>query len=168
MYLDKKLWQRFISLLFISILTASLSYAALKSPNEQQASHLLKLSQWMIWPDSVFEAPTTPFRICILGNVLGFDTRVLYQTVNQRTTIVLPINDIKQANVCHILFISQSEQYNLTTILVYVQQYPILTVSDIEDFIVQGGMVQFYNRGNQVRLMFDPQTVYDVGITPQI
>jgi hypothetical protein len=154
--------------LFISILTASLSYAALKSPNEQQASHLLKLSQWMIWPDSVFEAPTTPIRICILGNVAGFDSQILYQKVNQRTTLVLPINDFKSANVCHILFISQSEQNNLTTILAYTQQYPILTVSDIEDFIVQSGMIQFYNRGNQVRLMFDPQTIYDVGITPQI
>jgi hypothetical protein len=60
---DKKLWQQIIGLLSIIIITGSLNCAALESLNEQQASHLFKLSQWMIWLDSVFETPTSPIRM---------------------------------------------------------------------------------------------------------
>jgi hypothetical protein len=165
----------FINLLLVGILTVSLSYAFVPLVNESQAkaSHLLRFFKEMSWPDSAFDNVDTPIRICLLGESLNhFEPLLLDQRVKGRTIKVLHFletwYDLTKVDSCHLLFISQSEQQYLSQILLYTQHYPILTVSDIEDFVLEGGMIQFYKHGNKVRFMFDPQTIEEVGIIVQI
>jgi len=64
------------------------------------------------------------------------------------------------------LFISRSEQTRLATILDHAQQRSILTVSDMEDFVIHGGMIQLYSRNNQVRFFIDPEILKEVELVP--
>jgi hypothetical protein len=163
----------FINLLSVCVLTGSLSYAAVPFFNEYQAkaNYLLRFTEVMSWPSTAFKNADTPIRICLLGKESHnhFDSLLLGETKKGRTIKVLDLNtNLTHVHTCHLLFISQSEQPLLHDILAYTQHYPILTVSEIEDFVVEGGMIQFYKRDNQVRFMLDPQTIEEVGIIVQI
>ena len=164
-----------INLLLVGILSISLSYAAVPFFNEYQAKadYLFRFTEVMSWPDSAFENADTPIRICLLGQSLNhFDSIFLDQTVKGRTLKILHFletwYDLREVDTCHLLFIGQSEQPELPKILAYTQHYPILTVSEIEDFVLEGGMIQFYKRGNQMRFMLDPQTIEEAGIIIKI
>ncbi|RKZ51724.1 MAG: hypothetical protein DRR16_32465 [Candidatus Parabeggiatoa sp. nov. 3] len=165
----------FINLLLVCVLTGSLSYAAVPFFNEYQAkaNYLLRFSEIMSWPSTAFNNADTPIRICLLGESLNhFEALLLDQRVKGRTIKVLHFLEtwynLKELDICHILFISQSEQPLLSNILAYTQHSPILTVSEIEDFVLEGGMIQFYKRDNQVRFMLDPETIEEAGIIIQI
>lgn len=148
---------------------SSLTYAALPTPREYQvkAVYLFNFSKFMTWPDWVFNSPQAPIRICVLGKnpFDNFDKLVRGKKIRRRPVVVQYLRDYRTANICHTLFVSKSEEGNQATILAYVQQYPIVTVSDIKRFVTRGGMIQFYIRDNKVRFMIDPQTVQRAGIS---
>ena len=49
------------------------------------------------------------------------------------------------------LFISTSEQGQLSGVMAALGTAPVLTVADIPDFVKQGGMIQFVLDGNTVK-----------------
>lgn len=65
----------------------------------------------------------------------------------QITTLSRTYSTIEMRS-CHILFIGQSEQEQLPTILSSIQSLSILTISDIENFALQGGVIELY-KGEQ-------------------
>ncbi len=158
---------------FVSTLTYSLSCAALPYNYESlmKETYLCNFSRLMTWPNSAFESLHAPIRICVLGKtsfVEDFDHRVKEQKINGRAIKVQHLSDLTQANTCHTLFISQSETEKLADILAYTQQYPILTVAHIDDFAVQGGMIQFYELRNTIHFLVDYQRVGEAGLTISI
>lgn len=162
-----------LNLFLICVLTGSLSCATLPYNYESlmKETYLCNFSRLMAWPKSAFESPHAPIRICVLGKtpfVEDFDLRVKGKEINGRTIKVQHLGDFKQANTCHTLFISQSEKEKLAEILAYTQQYPILTVGHIDDFVTQGGMIQFYDLRNTIRFLVDFETVDEAGITISI
>ncbi|MEK8015696.1 MAG: YfiR family protein [Candidatus Parabeggiatoa sp.] len=162
-------WKWGITLCLLTVLIGSLTYAAvLLTPKEYQvkAVYLFNFSKFINWPASAFDNSRTPIRICVLGKnpFEDFDRLVKGKKVQKRRITVEHLSDYRQANRCHILFVSKSEKGNQAAILAYTQQYPILTVSDIRNFVVRGGMIQFYIRGRKVRFMIDPDTVQEAGI----
>ena len=61
------------------------------------------------------------------------------------------IDSVQQARSCDILFVSTSEDDDLGRDLDELHDAPVLTVSDIPDFVTRGGIVQFVLVGNRVR-----------------
>ncbi len=57
-------------------------------------------------------------------------------------------HDIKE---CHVLFISKSEAENLHKILAVIQNEPVLTVSDIDNFCDKGGMINLITVDNKIQ-----------------
>ena len=52
---------------------------------------------------------------------------------------------------CRILFIDSSERSQLTHTLAALADAPVLTVSEIPDFLSRGGIIQFVLREDRVR-----------------
>ncbi len=152
------------------VLVGSLTYAAvLLTPKEYQvkAVYLFNFSKFTRWPDTVFNSPQTPIRICVLGKnpFNNFEILVKDKIVKNRKVTVEQLDSFRKSSRCQILFVSKSEQGNQAAILAYTKQYPILTVSDIKNFVVRGGMVQFYFRGRKVRFMIDPNILKKAGLS---
>jgi hypothetical protein len=59
---------------------------------------------------------------------------------------------VEEIKTCHVLFISRSEAERLEKILASLKGRNILTVSDIDDFAVHGGMIRFLIENNKIRL----------------
>jgi uncharacterized protein DUF4154 len=122
------------------------------SEYQVKAVFLFNFAQFIDWQPA---APQTPLLIGILGDD-PFGT-FLDETVRGERLGVRPIeirrySELKDIEGCNILFISRSERERVAQILAALQNRPILTVSDGEDFAQRGGMIQFVNDKNRIRL----------------
>lgn len=134
-----------------------------------KAVYLFNFAKFVTWPDEIFANAEESFHICVLGDdPFGekLDLAVKNEKVKKRPILLQRLHELSTNNTCHALFISRSEQLRLTTIFTYTQQRPILTVSDMEDFVLQGGMIQLYSRDNKVRFFIDPQTLREAKLVP--
>lgn len=116
---------------------------------------LFNFTQFVDWPTNAFASPSTPIVIGILGRD-PFDTAlesvVRDETVKGRRIRVERYSRVQEAQNCHLLFISSSETRKLRQILQQVRDRPILTVSEIEDFTQEGGMIRMFTEKARVRL----------------
>lgn len=135
-----------------------------------KAVYLYNFSFFMTWKKGEFaENPHAPFLYCVLGEN-PFDTQldlaIRNEKISGRPIQTKYLTQVEQSQTCQVIFISKSEQAKLQTILGYLKKYPILTVSDIPDFLEQGGMVKFYtNSRRQVRVAIDLVSLRNAELT---
>lgn len=156
------------SIIFIGMtMLTSHAYAISAKEYEIKAAFLYNLGSFISWPATTFKSIQDNFSICILGED-PFNQRLQSLTQDQQISghpiSVEQITSIQEAIRCQILFVSASEQENLPLIFKWLNGKPILTVSDIENFILSGGMLQFFKRENKIRLALDPEAISEVGL----
>ncbi len=144
------------------------TYAETLNQYQTKAVYLFNLALFLTWPNNTFKSPEQPFRLCILGkDPFGIELDIIIETekIDTHPVVVPRISTVQMSRHCQILFINQSEQNHLATILAYLNKRPILTVSDLKNFVKQGGMIQFFNTNkNQVGLIINPKTLKQSGI----
>ncbi len=94
------------------------------------------------------------FAICVLGQDpfgQSLDNAVRGENIGGSPLVVRRIAQPLDATGCRILFISSSESGQLPAILAAIGTAPVLTVSDIPDFVRQGGIIEFVPDGNRVK-----------------
>jgi len=156
-------------ILAITALCLSLPVFALDAAKEYEikAAFLFNLGSFITWPESAFENAATPFHICVLGtDPFGeiLDVITTDQTVSGHPVIIRRLHDIAEATHCEVVFISQSEQPRIQAIFNALSSQPVLTVSDMDDFVLRGGMVQFFPLNNKIRLMLAPEAFSEAGL----
>ncbi len=133
-----------------------------------KAVYLFNLTTFVNWPEELLHKNSdAPFRLCILGDdPFGerIDIVARGEDVEGHAIAVQRIRTVTEARACHIAFISQSESRQVPYIIDSLPK-GVLTVSDNDTFVKQGGMVEFYtNRDRQVRLAVDPNTLQEGGL----
>ncbi|MDX1980933.1 MAG: YfiR family protein [Bryobacteraceae bacterium] len=124
------------------------------SEREVKAAMLYNFTKFVEWPSGALGESGAPVTICVAGrDPFG---PALEQAVADRTAYGRPIRIAKASRVeelkgCHILYVSISERKYLSETLEAIAQPGVLTVSDIEDFTHQGGIVGFVLRDSKVR-----------------
>jgi hypothetical protein len=124
-----------------------------------KAAFLVNFMQFVTWPQSVFTNDDAPFYIGVLGDDpfgASLDQTVQGETVNHRKIIVQRLQRVEDCKDCQMVFVSRSEEKNLTVILAGLDSGPVLTVSEIRGFARQGGIINFYQEGNKVRFEINP------------
>jgi hypothetical protein len=122
------------------------------SEYQLKAVFLFNFSQFVDWQPA---AAQTPLLIGILGDdPFGtfLDETVRGERVGVRPIEIRRYRELSEIEACNILFISRSENERVGQILAALQNRPILTVSDGEEFAQRGGMIQFVNDKNRIRL----------------
>ena len=108
------------------------------------------------------------FEICVLGqDPFGptLDAAVSGEAIEQSQVKVRRLANAADSSSCRILFISSSEEPNLKKILSGLRKEPILTVSDIPQFVQRGGMIRFVAEDNRVRFEVNLSAAQDAGLT---
>ena len=113
---------------------------------------LYNLTKFVDWPPEAFKNEVSPFVLGIVGvNPFGAALETLKdKTVKGRKLVVRKLPRLENLDDCQILFISGSERGNLRAILSTLKNQTILTVSDIDHFANQGGMIGLVLTGNNV------------------
>ena len=74
------------------------------------------------------------------------------KSVQCRPILVRQIQTPEDSGKCHILFIGSSEKAGLVEILNRIKTKPVLTVGETDQFMEQGGVINFVKKEGKVRL----------------
>ena len=135
----------------LALLTpAGSSRAASPSVNESsqleyrvKAAFLYHLARFVEWPS---ERERGPIVIGVLGkDPFGsiLDSTVQGKTVSGRRLTVRRLDAVSEARSCHLVFVSSDQRRNLGAVLDQLESSSVLTVSELESFIEEGGMINF-------------------------
>jgi uncharacterized protein DUF4154 len=149
-------------------LCASGTVLAAPTPGQVEAVFLFNFTQFVDWPPQAFAGPSAPIVIGVLGSDpfgVSLDEVVRGEVVNSRPLVVHRAQHVEELADSQILFISRSERAHLAPILAALKGRNVLTVSDLEDFATEGGMICFVLMENKVRLRVNLEATKAAGLT---
>ena len=139
-------------------------------PTEHQikAAFLYNFAKFVDWPAAANASSDSPITIGVLGeNVFHDDiTTVIHgKNINNHPLQFHQCSSIEEATNCQILFISPSEQKHFTQIIEELHHASILTVSETDQFIEDGGMIDFVVVEKKVRFQINNDAAKKAGLT---
>ncbi len=122
--------------------------------HQVKAAFLYNFAKFVEWPPARFESALTPFVIGILGEDpfgADLDQTIKGKTVEGRPILVVRLRSDGPIPPCHLIFVSNSEQKRLRTVLDSLKNTGTLTVGESDRFCPAGGMIGFKMASNKVR-----------------
>jgi hypothetical protein len=137
------------------------------SEYEVKAAYLYNFGRFVEWPPDVPLGPADTFTICVMGRDpfgSALDTTISGEKIGGKTVVARRIAGSGEATDCRILFVSSSEDKQVKEILSTLGKQRVLTVSDMPQFIQQGGMVQFILVDARVRFEINLAATREAGL----
>jgi YfiR/HmsC-like len=152
-------WHRAAAIATLALMACIFTPSTLaqNSPPTQfdvEAAYLYRFGNFVQWPPDAHAGGSKQFPICVLGrDPFGstLDAMLKGSEINGIPIIAKRVTSAKDTAGCRILYLSSSETRRLDTDLAGLGDNPVLTVSDIPDFAVHGGMIQFVLIDQRVR-----------------
>jgi hypothetical protein len=129
------------------------SVAAAVSEADTKAALIIKIGKFVRWPNAAFASSGGTLRLCIVGRDdfgQSVDSLAGQRLQGKTITIARLANAAQSASDCRIVFISESEHDRLPALLSSIAGSPVLTISDMEGFASQGGMVGFATTASKI------------------
>jgi hypothetical protein len=170
---------KFLKILLLLLLCASAwLHPALAqkaaSEYEVKAAFLYNFIKFVEWPQKAFADKNAPYVIGILGNSDPFfddkalinylDQSVNGKSINERGLMVRRAERLLGLKDCHLIFVSKSERNRVRDILNGLRGSHVLTVSEVDGFCEQGGMINFTKQGDKVRFEINPAAAEAAGL----
>lgn len=110
-----------------------------------KAALLYKIARFVQWPDDAFRNNGNQIILGVLGkDPFGESLDILEnKLIKDKKIVIKRFQSIDDLAPSHILFISSSEKKQLDKILNTLQNQKVLTVSDTESFVQNGGIINF-------------------------
>jgi hypothetical protein len=103
----------------------------------------------------------------VLGqNVFGhyLEDTIRDKTVQNRPFVIKEFKSMDEAVHCHILFVTASMKDSLPSVIDNLHNASTLTVSDTDQFIKAGGMINFVIEDNKVRFQINDKAAKKAGL----
>jgi len=131
-----------------------------------KALFLYNFAKFVDWPAGTFPETNSPIIIGVLGKdrfgpILD---KTINQPLNGHPFVIRRFATVAEADGCHILFISDQETRRLDEILRSLKGRSILTVSEIENFARQGGLIQFITVDDKIRFLINNNAARSSGL----
>ena len=133
---------------------------------EIKAAYLYNFINYIDWPENAFPGPGGTITIGIVGQSefgAALDALNGKQT-RGRTVALKQITDTKDLAQCQIVFINASEKARLPELLAKLKDARVLSVSEIDGFAEQGGIINFISEQNKVRFEINPDAARRLGL----
>ncbi|HEX9002623.1 MAG TPA: YfiR family protein [Blastocatellia bacterium] len=122
---------------------------------EVKAAFLYNFAKFVEWPPEAFgSGGGTALIVGIIGDDpfgSAIDRTISGKTVNGRQLTIRRLKWGQNLKDCHVLFVSSSEQKRLPQILEILKGASVLTVSEMDQFSQQGGVIGFVMENSKVR-----------------
>lgn len=152
-----------VCVIFIIQIVNIINVLADSSSNKEhdvKAVFLYNFTNFIRWPETVL-TPASTINLCTIGESQVADSLKAVVAGGEKTSknpvVLQRLKSRDDLSDCHIVFVSRTEQDNYSRILSNLLQKPILTIGESEDFIEQGGIIEFYLENNRVRLKISVQ-----------
>ncbi len=141
---------------------SSTAFAEARTEYKVKAAFLYHFVQFAEWPDQAFSQKESQIQICNYGEnsfdgllVKTFDGK----TVNARRFHVQPHVSMAEIKDCHVLFVNQSVDMAKKDVQRLLKQSHALLVGETDDFLKNGGMIQFYHADKKIRFAVNPDSL---------
>jgi hypothetical protein len=123
--------------------------------------------KYTTWPDD--SAHKQRLRICLFGgDPLNGNLDLLNGKTAQQSVIEISnVDGINEMADCSLVFINRNSQNSLQEILAFLKDKHVLTISDIDQFAKQGGMVEMTMEDQRVTLYINKQALDRAGLSIQ-
>lgn len=160
---------KLVSLLLLGgLLSGAASWRApAQTANEYQvkAAFLYNFAKFIEWPAEVFS--NGQLVVGLVGDdPFGgmIDQTISGKNINGRHLTIRRLKWGQNLRECHILFIAASERKRLPQILESLRGASILTVSELDKFCLQGGLISFVLEENKVRFEINLDVAEQAGL----
>ena len=118
-----------------------------------KAAFLYNFIKFVDWPSESFKNGAAPINVCVLGDDPfgeALDT-LRNKRVKGRRLVIKQVRRVEQIEGAHLLFISTSEKGRVKQILKSLADAPVLTISEMEGFGQNGGIINFITVDNKIQ-----------------
>lgn len=125
-----------------------------------KAAYLFKFGGYVEWPERAFATASGPIRIGVLGSPTLADEltqTVAGRVINGRQISVQKLKPGDSLAGIHILFVSNTNNDKLAEILASIKGQPILTVTESDQGLAQGGIINFVVVDGKLRFEISPK-----------
>ena len=133
-----------------------------------KAVFLFNFTQFVNWPPSDFINTNQSFCIGVLGDdPFGsfLDETVQGEKVNGHPLIIQHYHNVADIKNCQLLFISRSESKQLDQTLATLKGKSVLTVSDMDDFAQNGGIIGFVTEEDKIHFRINLDAAKNANLT---
>jgi hypothetical protein len=156
-----------------------------RTPSETKAAFLKYIGDYTTWPAEWLQAhPSEHFVVGLVGSdpngVIDFIERrnqgANKLLVNKRAVQLIRFDDmgnravirnsIDELEKCSMLFLSQDSERAWSELKPFLEGKPIMTISELENFAISGGMVEleFDPEAQRVFMLFNMQALKEAGL----
>ena len=119
-----------------------------------KAAFLYKFLSFIEWPPAAFPAPDSPFVIGVTGaDTVAAELAQIAKgrTVSNRAVTVRRLDEKDPLAGIHLLFIGRGAAARQPQLLAAAQQHPIVTVTETDDALAHGSVINFKLSDGRVR-----------------
>lgn len=132
-----------------------------------QAAYLFNFARFTEWPASAFATKTAPLNSCLLGRREALANAMI--SLNDRPVQGHPLRFFQperpdELKLCHLVFIAETDSRRRAQYLQMLATQPTLTVSDIEGFAQDGGMIRVMRVGTRLRFEINRNQTQKTGL----
>lgn len=132
-----------------------------------KAAFLFNFAKFVDWPADAFPNTNSPIVIGVLGkNVFGhyLQDTIQDKKVRNRSFEFKEYTSVNEVTNCHILFISPALRDDYPDIVKALHNSSVLTVSETDEFLKAGGMVNFTIVENKVHFEIADEAAKKAGL----
>jgi hypothetical protein len=136
-----------------------------------RAMYSYKFGKFIRWPRAKLPAGSEGVNFCVLGHdpfgraalgaIEGRPVQGHPLSVELYASGLLPDDALE---LCHILYVSDSEKQRLAPILAALDSRPVLTISDIRGFSRHGGMITLVESRGRIRFEVNLRSLQRAGL----
>ncbi len=158
---------KLLFIVFLTLLSFQINAGTFVEKNKLKAALLFKLIQFIEWPEKTEYSILNHFGLCVLGRD-DFGVSLDFLNGRKINDHNIEIRRFKKSQsvikYCQLVFISKSKEPFLQSILLNLQQHPILTISDSSNFAKKGGMIQLVNKNRHFSFIINLKKVQMSGL----
>jgi len=144
--------RKYLLLLLVLMSWCGSAQAELTREYQLKAAYLLNFARFIYWPEEVFLSSEN-FNICVVGENPFSDSldRLASKKIKNKKIKVTYSEVYLEINQCHIVYISKIKANTHKEIIKKIGNNVVLTVSDIDGFASDGGMIGFVRVKNKIK-----------------
>ena len=94
----------------------------------------------------------------------GFE-KLTNKMVDGKNIALKQVAKVSDTSDCQLLYVDNEDRHKLKRLLLYLDQKPVLTVSDMSGFVDDGGMIEIVNQDNKLRFKVNLEQLERQGLT---
>ena len=156
-----------LCLLMLGICVARAADSPALNVIEIKALCVLNFAKYMNWPNEQFASNSAPITIGVVGDSKMLDrlkSAAVGKSVENHQLVVLPVETEADAEKCQILFLAGSGRKLQNQLLRDVKSKQVLTVGENDQFLSQGGIINFVIKEDRVRFDINADAAHAAGL----